>query len=129
MIDSCPFCHTDLLWERDFVKHKGEHCSVIISNSQSIKGSRYIITNSHIQSPFELTDDEIIEINHFLKLTKAEMDVELKCDGFNIGWNVGEVGGQAVDHVHLHVISRYKNELHAGKGIRHWFKLPENQNR
>ena len=124
---NCPFCNTDLLWEGDRVLKKGQYCTLIVSNSQSIKGSMYIVTNEHKTSPFELSDEEILETNQFIKIAKQQMDQSLNCDGHNLGWNVGEVGGQALEHVHLHIIPRYQNEQFAGKGIRHWFKLEENR--
>ncbi|MBI2591597.1 MAG: HIT family protein, partial [Candidatus Brennerbacteria bacterium] len=34
----------------------------------------------------------------------------LKPDGFTIGINHGEASGQAVDHLHIHIIPRWKND-------------------
>jgi len=31
-------------------------------------------------------------------------------DGFNIGWNHGEAGGQTIDHLHIHIIPRWKGD-------------------
>lgn len=126
-VDGCPFCDESLLWDGDSIIRRGQHCSIIESYSQNIKGARYIITNEHKASPFELSDEEMVEINGFLKLSQLEMKEKLNCDGFNIGWNVGTVAGQDVEHVHLHVIPRYEGELHAGRGIRHWIKQAENR--
>ena len=47
--------------------------------------------------------------------------------GYNIGWNVNEVGGQEIFHAHLHVIPRYEDEPMSGKGIRYWIKQPQNK--
>jgi histidine triad (HIT) family protein len=58
---------------------------------------------------------------------KRITDEALAPDGYNLGWNVGSTGGQEMAHVHLHVIPRFADELHAGKGIRWLFKQPENR--
>lgn len=47
-------------------------------------------------------------------------------DGWNVGWNVGPVGGQIMDHAHCHLVPRYRDERYAGKGLRWWLKQPEN---
>ena len=57
-----------------------------------------------------------------LKEVKIYLDKKYKPDGYNVGWNVGKVGGQNVAHAHLHVLPRYKDEPLAGKGIRFMFK-------
>ena len=44
----------------------------------------------------------------------------------NIGWNAGAISGQEIFHAHLHVIPRFKDEPHAGKGIRYWLKDESN---
>ena len=55
------------------------------------------------------------------------IDSKYKPQGYNIGWNVGGLGGQKIFHAHLHVVLRYKDEPMAGKGIRHWIKQPQNK--
>ena len=39
------------------------------------------------------------------RLTEA-----LKCDGFNIVQNNGEIAGQTVFHFHMHLIPRYQGD-------------------
>jgi len=31
--------------------------------------------------------------------------------GYNIGFNIGEFAGASINHLHLHIIPRFKNEL------------------
>uniref|UniRef100_UPI003D23A253 HIT family protein n=1 Tax=Kroppenstedtia sanguinis TaxID=1380684 RepID=UPI003D23A253 len=55
------------------------------------------------------------------------MDEQYQPDGYNVGWNCRETGGQSIPHAHLHVIPRFTDEHHAGKGIRHWLKQKDNR--
>ena len=126
-IERCPFCNTDQLWEGDKIIHTGEYSFLILSGAKEIEGSMFIVTKDHKITPFDFTNDEILDINNMLKKAKTYLEENLKCDGYNIGWNVGEIGGQNLDHAHLHILPRFKNEPFAGKGIRHWFKSKENQ--
>ncbi|HDH31502.1 MAG TPA: HIT family protein, partial [Candidatus Wolfebacteria bacterium] len=43
------------------------------------------------------------------KITEI-LDKSLNPDGFTIGINHGRVSGQAVDHLHIHIIPRFKND-------------------
>ena len=89
-------------------------------------GSYVIIPKSEVSSPFDLTDKEWNDSRELLLKVKKYIDKTYKPDGYNIGWNVGAVAGQSVAHAHMHIIPRYADEPLAGKGIRSWFKQPEN---
>lgn len=100
-----------------------------MSNTQkngTIQGSYVIIPKSGVGSPFELSDKEWTDTKLLLKELKNYLDETYHPDGYNIGWNVGEVAGQHVAHAHLHVIPRFADEPLAGKGLRHFFKQDSN---
>ncbi len=41
-------------------------------------------------------------------------------DGFNVGFNAGSAAGQTVDHLHVHVIPRYRGDMEDPRGgVRH----------
>lgn len=42
---------------------------------------------------------------------KRQLDAELRPDGYNAGFNVGEAAGQTVFHLHVHVIPGKGNYL------------------
>ena len=108
-----------------------ENDTMIAVKSNNLKnntliGSYVIIPKSQVSTPFELSDKEWQDTKLLLNEVKTYIDKNYKPDGYNIGWNVGEVAGQEIKHSHLHIIPRFKDELYAGKGIRYWFKQPEN---
>jgi diadenosine tetraphosphate (Ap4A) HIT family hydrolase len=37
-------------------------------------------------------------------------------DGYNIGVNIGEVSGQTIPHVHIHLIPRYQGDVRDPRG-------------
>jgi diadenosine tetraphosphate (Ap4A) HIT family hydrolase len=39
------------------------------------------------------------------------IDEKYQRDGYNIGINCGETAGQAIFHIHLHLISRYAGDM------------------
>lgn len=108
-----------------------ENDTMIAVKSNNLKnntliGSYVIIPKSQVGTPFDLSDKEWMDSKALLKELKEYLDEKYKPDGYNIGWNVGKVGGQEVAHAHMHVIPRYADEPYAGKGLRYWFKQPEN---
>ena len=94
--------------------------------NNTLIGSYVIIPKSQISSPFNLTQKEWNDTFLLMNEIKSYLDSKYKPDGYNLGWNVGKVAGQEILHAHFHIIPRYNDEPYAGKGIRYWFKQPEN---
>lgn len=85
-----------------------------------------IIPMRHVATPFELTREEWMSTHQMLSESKRLLDLQ-RPNGYSIGWNVKQVGGQSVAHAHLHVIGRFADEPLAGQGIRHALKQPLNR--
>jgi len=76
-----------------------------------------IITNRHIADFFELTAEEMNELNEILKKQKKELkNLDQKISGFNVGVNVGKDAGQSIMHCHLHLIPRRKGDVEDPSG-------------
>ncbi|MCX6698099.1 MAG: HIT family protein [Methanoregula sp.] len=45
-----------------------------------------------------------------IEACKKMLDEQYAPDGYNIGFNVGEMAGQTVMHCHIHIIPRYKGD-------------------
>ena len=122
----CPFCNFrgDSLGKAVL---ENEYC-IFIQNYNSIpEGSGIIIPKEHRETVFDLTYLEWEATYSLLHKVKELIDEQLSPDGYNIGWNIGKIGGQQVFHAHMHIVPRYSDELHAEKGIRYWIKQPENK--
>ena len=94
--------------------------------NNTLIGSYVIIPKSQVGSPFELSEKEWADSKALMSELKKYLDEKYKPDGYNIGWNVGKAAGQEVAHAHMHIIPRYNDEPFAGRGLRYWFKQPEN---
>tara|TARA_Y100001936_G_C15599170_1_gene420863 strand:+ start:34 stop:429 length:396 start_codon:yes stop_codon:yes gene_type:complete len=76
-----------------------------------------IITNRHIENYFELSKDEIFELDDIIKDQKKELSfLDKNISGFNIGTNVGVDAGQSIMHCHIHLIPRRKGDVKDPKG-------------
>ena len=120
----CPFCD---LGPPEQLVLRGSTCFVMRTNDPVLLGSMMILPLMHRETLFDLTDAEWEETRQLLKRVRSMLDDELSPDGYNVGWNVAEVGGQSIPHAHLHVIPRFADEPMSGKGIRHHLKQPTNR--
>ena len=101
---------------------------LFVQQPQSVlPGSGLIIPRQHRETVFDLTAVEWQDTYALLQRVKNLLDAQYAPDGYNLGWNVGSVGGQEVFHAHLHVIPRFRDEPLAGKGIRYWLKQENNK--
>lgn len=118
---NCPYCNIidDLSHE---VIISNEKCIYTLLKEQEIKGAGIIVPKIHRETVFDLTQDEWDATYQLLQEVKLYLDENYKPEGYNVGWNCGQVGGQHVFHSHLHVIPRYAGEAMVGKGIRYFLK-------
>lgn len=80
------------------------------------RGHAEIIMKRHVSSPFDLNDDEVLDAHHLVCEVKKILDEKYAPDGYNVGVNVGEAGGQSIPHVHIHVIPRYQGDVPNPRG-------------
>lgn len=109
--EDCVFCQMALGKRKADIVAKYKHCFVIQDQYPVSPGHLLIIPFKHMKDWFEASEDVIGEIVRVLRLMKDRLDKECHPDGFNIGANCGEAGGQTVMHLHVHLIPRYKGDM------------------
>ena len=80
------------------------------------KGHILIIPKRHVETYFDLNEAEMNAIFELSKKVKEYLDDLYHPAGFNVGFNVGEAGGQSVFHCHMHVIPRYRGDVERPRG-------------
>jgi diadenosine tetraphosphate (Ap4A) HIT family hydrolase len=76
-----------------------------------------VIPFRHTPYFFSMTDNERrATIDLIGKCKEIIGETFLTPDGYNIGFNVGEAGGQTVMHCHYHVIPRYAGDVENPRG-------------
>ena len=80
------------------------------------KGHCLIVPHRVYSDYFESTNEEVIGLQKLVLETKKLLDEKFQPDGFNVGINSGESGGQTVPHVHIHLIPRYKGDMENPRG-------------
>lgn len=122
----CQFClkndllRVDILYEDELWYFTG-------LDPEESSNAGMAITKRHIATPFDINQEEWTALHRLLPRFKDIVDDRELPQGYNIGWNVGLVGGQTVPHAHLHIAARYDDEELANKGIRYHFKIFRNK--
>jgi len=75
------------------------------------QGHSLVIPKNHISNYFELDFNAQISIIKLVNKLKEIIDKKFNPDGYNIGINIGDSAGQTINHVHIHVIPRYKDDI------------------
>ena len=109
------------------VLFESEHAVLIAAKNEILTGACFIIPKAHRETPFDLSVQEWLDTKRVLEFAKSYIDDRYKPGGYNLGWNVGSIGGQYVFHAHMHIVPRFADEPFAGKGIKHWFMSDENK--
>ena len=80
-------------------------------------GHTLVVPMAHKQDFFDLTDDELFNINSVIRMIRDMLTAgDPSIRGFNIGWNCGEVAGQTVMHAHCHIIPRRYGDMENPRG-------------
>ena len=74
-------------------------------------GHVMIVPLRHITDPRDLSDTEAARLHQLQKRCMDILDTLYHPHGFNIGYNLGPFGGASLEHLHLHLVPRFKNEL------------------
>ncbi len=88
--------------------YEDERFRVILDLGPATKGHALILPKGHYANLYELPEEVAGETMKLAKKMAAKMTERLKCEGFNLIQNNGDLAGQTVFHFHLHLIPRYQ---------------------
>jgi ATP adenylyltransferase len=109
----CPFCSPDV--EQDILLENGP-AYAIYDRFPVNTGHILVIPRVHQGNFFELperTRDACMSLLGDAMKMVSELHHP---DGFNVGINIDEAAGQTIDHVHIHLIPRYKGDVEFPRG-------------
>jgi diadenosine tetraphosphate (Ap4A) HIT family hydrolase len=101
----CPFCDSDhVLLENSLVYRR-------YGKSSITRGRILILPRRHVSGWFETTLEERRARLALADQARAMLIREFAPDGFDLGVNVGELAGQTMAHVHVHLIPPYRGDV------------------
>jgi len=106
----CPFCPAESVVLRN------ELACVRFDIYPVNPGHCLIIPFRHVANYFDITKEERQAMLALADEAKKILDRDFAPQGYNLGINVGDVAGQTVPHVHLHLIPRYLGDVENPRG-------------
>src|SRR3989339_148568 len=101
---NCPYCNdkdikSRLIFEDNLVM-------VFPTNIPITPGHVLICPKRHIEKIDELFEEELKAIKDLIVRLKNTLIKTFGAEGFNIALNEGQIAGQSVNHLHIHIVPR-----------------------
>ncbi len=104
MENSCPLCQPgQMVAETDYWVLMWDEYPVS-------EGHMLVVLKRHTDDFWGLSTEEWHDLHLAMEEAKKMIDDQFAPEGYNIGSNLGEVAGQTVPHVHVHLIPRYQGD-------------------
>ncbi len=106
----CIFCDIVAKNIPNYTVYEDHNALAFLDITPHAKGHTLVVPKVHAETIFELNEELTKHLFAGVKRTVERVSQVLSPDGFNIGWNHGTAGGQAVVHLHVHVIPRWNGD-------------------
>jgi len=113
---NCPFCNISI----DQILLESEYSYAKYDGFPVANGHALIISKRHVSNYFDLKEEEQVDMLKLMNLVKIKVENEYGISQYNIGVNCGEEAGQTINHVHMHLIPRYKGDVDDARGGVRW---------
>ena len=109
-MDNCIFCKIVNKEIPNYTVREDQHSLAFLDINPHAKGHTVVIPKQHVETALELADEEFAKLAASVKRAMEVVNKVLSPDGFNVGWNHGAAGGQAVSHLHIHIMPRWESD-------------------
>jgi histidine triad (HIT) family protein len=110
MAGECPFCKIGKGAIKSAVIYDSADMMAFLDIRPANPGHALVITKEHYSFLPQVPDELGVKLLQLLKVISQAQIEALGAEGVNILQNNGSAAGQAVPHVHFHVIPRYKED-------------------
>jgi diadenosine tetraphosphate (Ap4A) HIT family hydrolase len=112
----CPFCNP----EPDRIVLESESILGLWDSFPVSPGHALLVPRRHVDNWSAASSQERVELCTAIIDLKRVIERNYQPHGYNIGINSGEVAGQTIPHLHVHVIPRYQGDVDDPRGGVRW---------
>lgn len=106
----CVFCKI-VRGELPSIKvYEDEHTLALLTIQPSNPGHTLVIPKKHAANVFEATPELWANVQETVRKVAHAVEKGTNADGVNINMNNRSPAGQLVDHIHIHLIPRFKGD-------------------
>lgn len=106
----CLFCKMGAKEIKGEIIYEDEHAFAVLDIMPRATGHTMVIPKVHAETMSDLPDSEMGPVFNAVKKVITRIKEVLKPDGFTIGINHGDVSGQTVKHLHIHILPRWTGD-------------------
>ena len=106
----CLFCQIANKQREADIVYEDDHVVGILDIFPRTPGHVMIIPKVHCENVLDLPEGEVGPVFLAVKAMTGRLQKALRPDGFTIGINHGKVSGQAIDHLHVHIMPRWHDD-------------------
>ena len=109
-MSDCLFCNIANKKIPAYVIGENEKAAATLDIHPLAPGHAMVIPKSHRETIFDVPNEDLGDIFLLVKETAEKIEKALSPGGFTFGINHGTNAGQAIAHLHIHIIPRYKGD-------------------
>lgn len=109
-MDNCVFCKIVAGEIGSYTLYENEEFKVILDRFPSNLGHVLVMPKKHVANIFEIDPEMAGRLFSLVVKVAKTMKEALGFEDMNIVQNNGEIAGQTVNHLHIHLIPRYVND-------------------
>lgn len=106
----CLFCEIIQKEREAKIVYENEAIVAVLDVMPVAPGHTLVLPKKHVETILDLSDEELGSVFGSVRDVTKLLKEKLSPDGFTIGINHGKASGQAVEHLHIHIVPRRHND-------------------
>lgn len=106
----CIFCKIGKKEIQSYVIDETDNFIAVLDINPHAPGHTLVLPKEHIVNLVDIPEEVEKELVDFLKSIIKKLGEKLNTVDFTIGINEGKLAGRAIDHLHIHIMPRFKND-------------------
>lgn len=110
---SCIFCgvRAEKNLRKHYILSRSKYAFSMLNLYPYNNGHVMVAPYRHVKSLELLSDAESLDLMRLVNSTKVAIDKKFKPHGYNIGMNIGRIGGAGfAGHIHIHIVPRWTGD-------------------